>query len=103
MNTRTTLALFVCLGVIVNSLAATLSPSAGASLAVDSRGFIPRWNLLEPVQVPGRLTESAVQEALQANPLPPSPAWHAVDTSNYNVNLYHFAYALKKPTSNVLF
>src|SRR6185295_8243530 len=29
--------------------------------------------------------------------------WHAVDTSNYNVNLYHFAYALSKPTSNVLF
>ena len=29
--------------------------------------------------------------------------WHAVDTINYNVNLYHFAYALNKPTSNVLF
>ena len=29
--------------------------------------------------------------------------WHAVDTKNYNVNLYHFAYALGKPTSNVLF
>src|SRR5690606_9145431 len=29
--------------------------------------------------------------------------WHAVDTSLYNVNLYHFAYALNKPTSNVLF
>ena len=29
--------------------------------------------------------------------------WHAVDTTNYNVNLYHFAYALNKPTSNVLF
>ena len=28
-------------------------------------------------------------------------AWHAVDTIRYNVNLYHFAYALKKPTSNV--
>jgi hypothetical protein len=29
--------------------------------------------------------------------------WHAVDTRDYNVNLYHFAYGLKKPTSNVLF
>ena len=29
--------------------------------------------------------------------------WHAVDTTDYNVNLYHFAYALNKPTSNVLF
>jgi hypothetical protein len=30
-------------------------------------------------------------------------AWHAVDTLAYNVNLFHFAYALNKPTSNVLF
>ena len=30
-------------------------------------------------------------------------AWHAVDTVNYNVNLYHFAYALKQPTTNLLF
>jgi hypothetical protein len=29
--------------------------------------------------------------------------WHAVDTKNYSVNLYHFACALSKPTSNVLF
>jgi len=29
--------------------------------------------------------------------------WHAVDTLNYNVNLYHFAFALSKPTTNVLF
>ena len=28
--------------------------------------------------------------------------WHAVDTTKYNVNLFHFAYALGKPTSNVL-
>jgi hypothetical protein len=29
--------------------------------------------------------------------------WHAEDTKNYNVNLYHFAHALGKPTSDVLF
>jgi hypothetical protein len=29
--------------------------------------------------------------------------WHAVDTIAYNVNRFHFAYALNKPTSNVLF
>jgi hypothetical protein len=29
--------------------------------------------------------------------------WHALDTRNYNVNLYHFAWSLSKPTSNVLF
>ncbi len=30
-------------------------------------------------------------------------AWHALDTVNYNLNLYHFAWSLSKPTSNVLF
>ncbi len=103
MKKKTACALAACLGLVVSAFAATLTPSTGASPSVDSRGFIHRWQLLEPIPVPGRLTESAVQEALQANPLPGSPAWHAVDTTNYNVNLYHFAYGLSKPTSNVLF
>jgi hypothetical protein len=30
-------------------------------------------------------------------------SWHAVDTRLYNVNLYHFAHALGKSTTNVLF
>ena len=30
-------------------------------------------------------------------------AWHAVDSSVYNVNLYHFASALGKPSFNVVF
>ena len=30
-------------------------------------------------------------------------AWHAIETTRYNVNLYHFAYALGKPTYNVVF
>jgi hypothetical protein len=29
--------------------------------------------------------------------------WHAEDTTKYNVDLYHFASALDRPTSNVLF
>ena len=29
--------------------------------------------------------------------------WHALDSTNYNLNLYHFAWGLSKPTSNVLF
>ena len=103
MKQKTLWALAACLVVVISSSAATLTPSKGASQPVDARGFIHRWRLLEPISVPGRLTESAVQEALQANPVPASPAWHALDTANYNVNLYHFAYGLSKPTSNVLF
>jgi hypothetical protein len=98
--------------------AATLTAPKGATLAVDTRGFIHRWLVLEPSPVPGRLTESAVNEAVKAaalatDSLPKagdsvtvngaSQTWHALDTLNYNLNLYHFAYALSKPTSNVLF
>ena len=69
--------------------------------------------------MPGQLTESAVRTAVEKDfPVPATPlphdgdtlkvgdselTWHAVDTVNYNVNLYHFAYALNKPTTNVLF
>jgi hypothetical protein len=98
--------------------ASTLSRAKSASLPVDARGFIHRWLVLEPVPVPGRLTESAVQEALKLAALPDGArpvdgatvtvgsathTWHALDTANYNLNLYHFAWALSKPTSNVLF
>jgi hypothetical protein len=99
--------------------APSLTQPKGATARVDARGFIHRWLVLEPVPVPGRLTEAAVKDALQAAPLPESRAlpragealtlantpvkWHALETLNYNLNLYHFAWALSKPTSNVLF
>ena len=90
-----------------------------ATQPVDARGFIHRWVVLEPVPVPTGLTESAVEEALKLAALSDAAAqsrdgakvsvngaeyaWHALDTLHYNVNLYHFAWALSKPTSNVLF
>ena len=93
-------------------------PTSGAK-PTDAAGFIQRWLVLEPIRVPGQLTESAVRIAVEKDfPVSVSPlprdgetrslggselTWHAVDTRNYNVNLYHFAYALNKPTSNVLF
>jgi hypothetical protein len=72
------------------------------------------------VTVRGRLTESAVEESLKLAALPDmgdalpkdrdvvtvngsTHAWHALDTRNYNLNLYHFAWALGKPTSNAVF
>lgn len=99
--------------------APTLTRPKSATQLVDARGFIHRWLVLEPVPVQPGLTESKVQEALQAAALPDPRAqptdgavitvkgaehqWHALDTTLYNVNLYHFAWALSKPTSNVLF
>jgi hypothetical protein len=108
-----------CRGIGPLVLIAALSHAASAAHGTDAGGFIQRWLLLEPIRVPGQLTESAVRTAVEqdfpvtAAPLPhdgqtltvgdSALTWHAVDTVNYNVNLYHFAYALNKPTSNVLF
>jgi hypothetical protein len=99
--------------------ASSLTRPASSAKPVGADGFIQRWLLLEPIRVPGQLTETAVRSAVEkdfpvtATPLPhdgdtltigdSALKWHAVDTLNYNVNLYHFAYALNKPTTNVLF
>jgi hypothetical protein len=99
--------------------ASSLARPTSAPKPVDGSGFIQRWLLLEPIKVPGQLTQPAVRAAVEKDfavapaSLPhdgdklsvgdSEVAWHAVDTANYNVNLYHFAYALNKPTTNVLF
>jgi hypothetical protein len=99
--------------------AGSLTPPTAAPLSPQSDGFIPRWLLLEPIAANG-LTDSAVQAAAKKEYYPNqftvvphdgdtvTPGgmpltWHAVDTKNYNVNLYHFATALNKKTSDVLF
>ncbi|HEY2434668.1 MAG TPA: hypothetical protein VGI12_18500 [Vicinamibacterales bacterium] len=100
--------------------APTLTTPSTTVKPVDAAGFLQRWVLLEPIKVSGQLTDSAVRAAVDKQYFPDQLsvvphggetvtvaeerlAWHAVDTTNYNVNLYHFAYALNKPTSNVLF
>jgi hypothetical protein len=97
----------------------TLTSPASLQKAPAADGFIQRWVLLEPIAVTG-LTESAVQATVQKEYFPDQftvlphdgdkvtagdaqLTWHAVDTKLYNVNLYHFAHALGKPTSDVLF
>ena len=99
--------------------AASLARPASPSTAPEAAGFIQRWLVLDPIPVSNQLTESAVQAALKKFATDPSSmvprdgqtvtvgdqtlTWHAVDTLRYNVNLFHFAYARNKPTSNVLF
>jgi hypothetical protein len=100
--------------------APTLVRTSSPTTAPDTEGFIRRWLLLEPIPVSGQLTQAAVREAVTTayfpNQLTVLPhdgdtvpvrdttlIWHAIDTLNYNVNLFHFAHALGKPTSNVLF
>jgi len=99
--------------------ASTLIAPATPEKAPDAAGFIQRWLLLEPIDANG-LTDSVVQAAVKKEYFPnqftvvphdgdkvtvggAELAWHAVDTKNYNVNLFHFARSLGKSTSNVLF
>jgi len=105
-------------------LAPNLTRPASAEKAPDADGFIQRWLVLEPIPISIRsnaqLVDSFVQTTIKTDYFPDQYtviphdgdkvtvngnelAWHAVDTSVYHVNLYHFAYALKRPTFNVLF
>lgn len=100
--------------------APSLARPAPVPAVPKADGFLRRWLILEPVRVPGQLTDGAVQKLVETENLsPPLSAiprdgekltlddaeltWHAVESIAYNVNLFHFAYALNKPTSNVLF
>ena len=86
----------------------------------DDGGFIRRWLVLEPLRVAPQLDQRTVQALVKKPPyadlliamprdaerltIEGEPlAWHAVDTRDHNVNLFHFASGLGKPTSNVLF
>jgi hypothetical protein len=99
--------------------APTLKSPASPRSAPDADGFIRRWLLLEPIASTG-LTENVVREAVKKEYFPKQftiiprggekvmvgdreLAWHAVDTTEYNINLFHFARSLGKPTSDVLF
>ncbi len=99
--------------------APTLTSPATPTRAPAADGFIQRWLLLEPIPSSG-LTEGVVRAAVKKEYFPnqftvipkdgdkvtldgKELTWHAVDTKLYNVNLYHFAWALNKPTSDALF
>jgi len=99
--------------------ASTLTNPASPRKAPAADGFIQRWLLLEPIGANG-LTDGAVQATVKKEYFPDQftviprdgdkvtvggaeLTWHAVDTANYNVNLFHFARAQGKKTSDVLF
>jgi hypothetical protein len=108
-------ALAVLAGAGVLVMARSVSPEK----TPDANGFMQRWLILEPIPASG-LTDSAVQAAVKTEYFPnqftviprdgdkvtvggKELTWHVVDTNDYNVNLYYFAFRLGKPTSNVLF
>jgi len=106
----------------------TIAPYFTRATAVpkppDAEGFLQRWLLLEPINKPNRtntvFTDSYVRSAFateyfpgQATVVPRSGdkvtvagqelAWHALDSSAFNVKLFRFAYGLNKPTYGVIF
>jgi metallo-beta-lactamase class B len=97
----------------------TLTKPTTPEKVPNAEGFIQRWFILEPIAANG-LTDSAVQTLVGKEQFPNQLTviphdgdkvnvggaelkWHAVDTLNYNVNLFHFARAQGKKTSDVLF
>lgn len=108
----------------VRSIAQYFTPATKSKKTPDAEGFIQRWLLLEPISKPNRsntvFTDSYLRKTFdtlyfpnQFTVLPGDGekvrvadkelAWHALDSKNFNVKLFRFAYGLNKPVYGVLF
>jgi hypothetical protein len=106
------------------SIAPYFTPATSSPKAPDTDGFLQRWLLLEPINKPNRtntvFTDSYVRNAFNTEYFPNQStviprdgekvkvgdqelAWHALDSANFNVKLFRFAYGLNKPTYGVIF
>jgi hypothetical protein len=106
------------------SLAPYFTLATSPSKAPNQDGFLQRWLLLEPINKPNRtntaFTDTYIRNAMNTEYFPnqftviPSHGdkvtvagqeltWHALDSTNFNVKLFRFAYGLNKPTYGVLF
>jgi len=109
---------------IPRSLAPYFTEPSPSPKAPDEDGFLQRWMLLEPINKPNRtntvFTDSYVRNAMTTEYFPnqfiaiphdgdkvvvagQELAWHALDSANFDVRLFRFAYGLNKPTYGVLF
>ncbi|HEX9004813.1 MAG TPA: acetylxylan esterase [Blastocatellia bacterium] len=115
----TSLALVISVNLAAQTPPVTLTKPITPTKAPNVDGFIQRWLVLEPIAATG-VTDNAVQSLVQKDLFPnqftivPKDGdkvsvggneltWRAVDTLNYNVNLFHFARSHGKKTSDVLF
>ena len=106
------------------SLAPYFTPAAAGPKSPDKDGFIQRWLLLEPIGNSLRsnagFTEAFVRGAFKTEYFPnqftvvprngdkvtvadKELAWHAVDSAQWNVKLFRFAYGLDKLVYGVTF
>ena len=106
------------------TLAPYFVPATSRAKAPDADGFLQRWLLLEPISKPNRsntvFTGTYVRAAFKTDYFPdqftvvPHPgekvtvgdqqlAWHALDSTRFDVKLFNFAWGLNKPTYGVIF
>jgi len=99
-------------------------PATSSTKSPNADGFLRRWLLLEPINKPIRsntvFTDSYVRDALyteyfsgQFTVVPEDGdtvtvgdqklKWHALDSTNFNIKLFRFAYSLEKKHYGVLF
>ena len=109
---------------VPRSIAPYFKTATSSPKAPDADGFLQRWLLLEPINKPNRsntvFTDSYVRNAFNTEYFPNQStviphdgdkvkvgdqelAWHALDSANFNVKLFRFAYGLNKPTYGVIF
>ena len=106
------------------SIAPYFTPATTSKKTPDSEGFIQRWLLLEPINKPNRtntvFTDSFIRTAFTTEYFPnqftvlpkdgekvkvgeQELTWHALESTNFNVKLFRFAYGLEKQIYGVLF
>lgn len=106
------------------SIAPFFIPATTLKMSPDGDGFIRRWLLLEPVNKSIRsnliFTDSYLKQEFETDYFPnqftvvPKDGetvkvgeqqllWHALESPDFNVKLFRFAYGLKKQTYAVLF
>jgi hypothetical protein len=106
------------------SIAPYFTEATKGEMTPDADGFIQRWLLLEPINKPNRtntvFTDSYLRNAFdtiyfknQFTVLPKHGdkvkvgdqklKWHALESTNFNVKLFRFAFGLDKQIYGVLF
>ncbi|HLP18420.1 MAG TPA: acetylxylan esterase [Bacteroidota bacterium] len=107
-----------------HSLAPFFTPATSAPKAPDADGFLQRWLLLEPINKPNRgntvFTDTYVRATFATEYFPnqftvvprdgdkvtvsgQQLAWHALESTMFNVKLFRFAYGLNKQLYGVIF
>jgi hypothetical protein len=98
-------------------------PASAAKKTPDAKGFIQRWLVLEPIKKDiarnNILTDGYLRTNFSADnfstdyTIVPKNGetvkvgnqelkWYALDSKTFNVNLYHFTYAIEKPRYGIL-